>query len=388
MTKEEVEILLAQGEDSRTQFKRAPIGASKLAAEMTAFSNAEGGVIIFGIEDDGSICGLSKEDAKLLDSEVNGAANDGVRPAIYPRTEFKTIDGKLILLVTVSEGISKPYSDKTGCFWIKSGADKRRITAREELQRLLQNSMLLNADELPIHGTSIADVDRAHLGDFLERNYGMAKADAYDGGTEDIPQLLTNLGLMSDGILTLAGLMLFGKNPQAYRRVDVVKCVRFAGVDVACTEYLDSEDVTGTIADLFKGIMGFLNRNIRHVQAGQNFNSLGIPEVPMIALEEYVVNMLLHRDYFVSSPWRVFIFDDRIELISPGSLPNHLTIEQMKGGVSIPRNPLLVSMAVKDNLPYRGIGSGIKRALKHIPDTLFENDPDGFSFKTIIPMPR
>lgn len=382
----ELRTRIAQGEDSHTQFKRGPIGVSKLAAEMVAFSNAEGGAVLFGVDDDGTIAGLSKADAKLLDGEISNAANDNVRPSIYPLTEFHTIEGRLVLVVQIPEGISKPYSDKSGSFWIKSGPDKRRITAREELQRMLQKSMLVNADETPVPGTMLEDVDRNHFGAFVERNYGIDKRDVLEGGSTDAAQLLSNLGLLVDGRLTLAGLLLFGKDPQRYRRVDVVKCVRFAGTDMAGSTYFDSEDLQGNLFSLYKGIMAFLNRNLRHEQRGQGFNSIGIPEIPLEALEEFVVNMLLHRDYFVSSPWRVFVFDDRIELISPGSLPNHLSLEQMKRGVSVPRNPVLFSLAVKDGLPYRGIGSGVKRALSLVPNVLFENDSDEFFFKTIIPM--
>ena len=129
MTIEEIRLRIAQGEDSRTQFKRGPIGVAKLATELAAFSNAEGGVILFGVDDDGTVVGLDKTAKKALDVELSNAANDNVRPSVYPRTEFHTISGKQILVVSVPEGVSKPYADKMGNFWTKSGPDKRRITA-------------------------------------------------------------------------------------------------------------------------------------------------------------------------------------------------------------------------------------------------------------------
>lgn len=85
--------------------------------------------------------------------------------------------------------------------------------------------------------------------------------------------------------------------------------------------------------------------------------------------------MLLHRDYFISAPWRVMIFDDRVELISPGALPNNLTIENIRNGVSVIRNPLIASFATKE-LPYRGIGTGILRALAFVPGLKLETDID------------
>ena len=219
MTKTEIVEKIAQGEDSRTQFKRGPIGVAKLAAEFAAFSNSSGGVVIFGVGDDGKVVGLDAKDKKLLDSEISNAANDNVRPAVYPQTEYHTIRGKQILCVTIAEGVSKPYADKSGNYWMKSGPDKRRITSREDLQRILQKSHLLHADEVSVYGTSAKDIDLYHLGEFLERNYGISSDDVLEPGKVDIPQMLRNLGFADGQQLTLAGLMLFGKNPQRYLKM-------------------------------------------------------------------------------------------------------------------------------------------------------------------------
>lgn len=379
MTKPEIVERIAQGEDSRTQFKRGPVGVAKLAAEFAAFSNSSGGVIIFGIGDNGEIAGLGAKDKKLLDSEISNAANDNVRPPVYPQTEYHTIRGKQILCVSIAEGISKPYADKSGNYWMKSGPDKRRITSREELQRILQKSHLIHADEVSVYGTSAKDIDLYHFGEFLERNYGIPSDDVLEPGKIDIPQMLRNLGFADGQQLTLAGLMLFGKNPQRHAPVNVVKCVSYYGNDMAGSKYRDSEDYRGTIRDMYKSTMQFILRNLRHEQAGQGFNSIGIPEIPEEALQELVANMFLHRDYFMSSPWRVMVFDDRVELTSPGSLPDNLTVEMMKSGVSVARNPLIFTFATKE-IPYRGIGSGIRRVMEIAPKVEFTSDGEANFF--------
>lgn len=237
MNEAEIRQRLSQGEDSVTQFKRGAIGVAKLAAELVAFTNAAGGVIFFGVDDNGEVCGLAKAEAKSLDAEISNAANENVRPAVYPHTEFHTIGGKLILAVIVPEGVSKPYSDKTGAFWVKSGPDKRRVTAREELQRMLQASLLIHADESPLAGTSANDIDLYHFGEFLERNYRIPLGDVLDPGKVDIPQLLSNLGFSAGSQLTLAGVMLFAKTPQRFAPVNVVKCVSFVGNSIADSRY-------------------------------------------------------------------------------------------------------------------------------------------------------
>ncbi len=383
MTKAEIAEKIAQGEDSRTQFKRGPVGVAKLSAEFAAFSNAFGGVIIFGVDDDGKVVGLNPEDKKRLADEIANAANDCVRPSVYPKTEYLTIRGKQILCATITEGVSKPYTDKSGNYWTKSGADKRRITSREELQRIFQKSHLLYADEVPVYGTSSKDIDLYHFGEFLELNNGISIEDVLEPGKVDIPQILRNLGFERDGQLTLAGLLLFGKNPQRYAPMNVVKCVAFVGNDVAGTQYRDSEDYRGTIRDMYKSTMQFILRNLRHEQSGQGFNSTGIAEIPEVALQELVVNMFLHRDYFMASPWRVMVFDDRVEIISPGALPNHLTVEMMKSGASVARNPLIFSFATKE-IPYRGIGSGIKRVMELAKRVELVSDSETNYFTAII----
>ena len=182
--------------------------------------------------------------------------------------------------------------------------------------------------------------------------------------------------------------MLFGSAPQRHRPAFVVKAVSFVGNDPAGDKYRDSEDLAGCLRDLHRGTMSFLTRNLRRLQGGKGVNTEGDLEVPVAALEELVVNMLLHRDYFISAPWRVFIFDNRIELISPGVLPNNLTVQNIRNGVSIIRNPLIASFATKGNeLPYRGIGTGIRRALASVPSLELVSSTELNLFTAIIPRP-
>ena len=189
---------------------------------------------------------------------------------------------------------------------------------------------------------------------------------------------------MRDGELTLAALMMFGKNPQKFRPAFCVKAVSFVGNDITGSAYRDSEDMVGNLEQLYQKVMSFLTRNLHHVQGDSGFNSLGALEIPDSVLEELVVNMLLHRNYFISASWRVFVFDDRIELVSPGALPNHLTIENVRNGISNMRNPVLASFGTKI-LPYRGLGTGILRALRERPDIDFISDKDAELFTVRIP---
>jgi len=371
--------IIAQGEDSQHQFKANVTNETALAQEMVAFSNALGGQIIIGVADDGSIAGLTRADMGRLSNLVSNAASQQVRPPINPITQNMALPQGLVMVVQIPEGLSKPYMDKNGVTWVKSGADKRKATAREELQRMYQNAGLIHGDGVPVAHSSLADIDRVRFADFYEQEYGESLAD------QELPlqTLFENLNLSRQGQINLAGMLLFGKNNQHRLPAFGVKCVLYPGVEIALDEYLDSQDMSGALKTVFEDTLGFLLRNTRRVQKDQGVNSLGEPQIPKIVYEELVANALIHRDYFVSAPVRIFMFADRIEIISPGHLPNHLTIEHIKHGNSNIRNPILASFATKI-LPYRGLGNGIRRALKAHPQIDFVDDREGNLFKATI----
>ncbi|NQU20560.1 MAG: putative DNA binding domain-containing protein [Candidatus Nealsonbacteria bacterium] len=380
--------LINRGEDTRTQFKRSQdvTNAKSLAGEMVAFANRKGGRILIGVDDTGSVIGLSSDDIRRINHLISNTATDCVRPSINPETENIPVGGLLVMVVTVPEGISKPYADNDGVFWVKSGADKRRVTSREEVQRMLQSAELVHADGVPVEGTTSGDIDLEHFDAFFENQYGEPLDNMFDKAGISLSQLLNNLGLAREATLNLAGVMLFGRNPQRHRPAFVIKAVSFVGNDPAGDKYRDSQDIEGCLRDLYKGTFSFLTRNLRRLQDEKGFNTEGDLEVPPAALEELVVNMLLHRDYFISAPWRVMLFDNRIELISPGALPNNITVENIRNGVSVIRNPLIASFATKGNeLPYRGIGTGIRRALAAVPALELESDHERNLFIARIP---
>ena len=369
--------LLSRGEDSHTQFKQAQDirNATSLAAEMVAFANAEGGRILIGVDDLGSIAGITQDDIRRLNNLVSNVASENVRPPINPITENVSTEKGLVMVVTIREGLSKPYADNQGIFWMKSGANKRPVTSREEIQRMMQRAGLVHADEVPVEGTTLDSLDDDHFNGFFQKQHGRSVKQALEDSGLTMARLLNNLGLAKDETLNLAGLILFGRDPQRHRPAFVVKAVSFVGNDPAGVKYRDSEDIGGCLRDMHTRTMSFITRNLRRLQGDKDFNTEGDLEIPAVAIEELVVNMLLHRDYFISAPWRIMIFDDRIELISPGALPNNLTIENIRNGVSIIRNPLIASFATKE-LPYRGIGTGILRALALVPGLKLETDYD------------
>lgn len=383
MNSTELKLQIACGEDSRHQFKSDITNGDSLAAELTAFANSGGGQLFLGVNDDGSIAGLDNSAIRRINQLLGNVASQQVRPPVHTVTENIQTDQGIVMVVDVPNGLSKPYMDHHGRIWVKQGSDKRHVTSREELQRMFQSSGLVYADVVPVSGTSTADLNEKAFREYFNRRYGQNPE--YVGLTTE--QLLQNLGLSNGSELHLAGLMLFGRNPQRWRPAFSIKAVAFPGKVLHDTRYLDSEDIIGTLPEQFKGAFAFVKRNLHHVQGGRGFNTLGELEVPETALEELLVNALIHRDYFTSASIRIMVFADRIEIASPGHLPDSLSVDDIRQGRTNRRNPTLTEHA-SQILPYRGMGSGIPRALKEWSRIDLNNDLQGNQFSAVIWRPE
>jgi ATP-dependent DNA helicase RecG len=371
--------IVARGEDTRHQFKADATNANALASEIVAFANSSGGQIFIGIGNDGTPQPHDSTSVRRLNELIANASSNCVRPAINPVTENVPVGNGVVVVVTVPEGLGRPYMDNSGAFWVKSGSDKRRVTSRDEIQRMFQAAQLLHGDDIPIAGTSIADVDLEYFRQFFRFRFERE----LDEQDLSLAQVLTNMRLLADERMTVSGVLLFAREPQSFLPAFHVKAISYPGNDVHTSTYLESADILGRMDLQFEGSMSFVLRHLRREQAGQGVNSLGELEIPKIVLEELIANALIHRDYFISAPIRLFIFSDRIEIISPGHLPNNLTVANIRSGTSNMRNPILSSFATRV-LPYRGLGTGILRALKEYPAIEFEDDRDRNEFRVTI----
>lgn len=372
---------IARGEDSSRQFKQNITNLDSLAAEMAAFANADGGVIFIGVDNDGSIPGLTFSDVSRINQIISNAASQHIKSPLTVKTENIPVDNnRLVIVLTIPKGQDKPYFDRNGVIWLKTGSDKRKINSREELCRLFQSVDRFHADELPTKA-GINKLDKIRFREFLQKIYDTTLPD--DPG--DLQILLQNMNLATeDGMLNLAGVLLFTEHPEFIKPQFILKSVRYPGNTIHPSEYIDTEDFTGPLPRIYEDAMAFIMRNLHKIQAGRGVNSPGVPEIPAAVFEELLVNALVHRDYLISAPIRIFIFDNRIEIISPGNLPNNLSVEKIRKGNSNIRNPVLVSFIAKGLLPYRGLGSGIKRAFENWPDIDLIDDRDGCLFTAII----
>jgi len=373
--------LIQMGESSKVQFKVRVNNANSIGAEMVAFSNTKGGLIIIGVDDKtGEINGLSFEELQATNELLANSASNNVKAPIYIYTETVKVDEQYVIVAHISEGSSKPHMDNNGIIWVKNGSDKRKVIAKEEIARLLQSSGNLFADETLVNGTTVNDIDE----DFFKEFIVSKTRKTIEELGQSTSAVLSNLGMIKEGKLSLGGLLLFGKNPQQFRPTFTLQCVSVVGNDISSNEYRDKEEpFSGNLKDLYEKTLSFITRNLRKQQTKDGFNTQSELEIPIQTIEELLVNALIHRDYFISSTIKVFIFDNRIEIISPGKLPNTLTIDNIKIGTSIPRNPILFTNA-RYILPFVGVGSGIPRAIENSPDLELINDVDREVFTSII----
>ncbi|MBW1720026.1 MAG: putative DNA binding domain-containing protein [Deltaproteobacteria bacterium] len=381
MNMNELKKQISLGEDSRRQFKADVRNADSLAAEMAAFANSEGGVIFIGVADDGSLLGLPNKDVSRVNQLISNTASQHVRSPLTVQTENISADNnRIIIVLTVPKGIDKPYFDKNGVIWLKNGSDKRRVNSKEELRRLFQSVDQFHADELPTKA-GFDKLDKLRFRDFLRDIYHQE----FPEDPQSLTKLLQNMNLAADnGMLNLAGVLLFAEKPEWIKPQFIVKAIRYPGNDIHSTTYLDTEDFSGSLEKVFNDSLAFVMRNLHKIQAGRGVNAPGVPEIPESVFEELLVNALVHRDYLISAPIRLFIFDNRIEIISPGHLPNNLTVEKILAGNSNIRNPILVSYIAKGLLPYKGIGSGIRRALDDWQEIDFMDDREGCIFTVTV----
>jgi len=374
------------GEDSTRQFKREPSTGAKMAGEIVAFANSGGGRIFVGVEKGGDIHGMNSAEAEKVGEDMAKIAWDSVRPPFSILTQSVATSDGIVVVVEIPDGASKPYCDNKGVYWVKNGPDKRRVQSPEELARLFQLGEKLYAENQPVAVSTLEDFDRARFTRFYEAKYSESAPDT-DIDSSAYLRTLENLELVAGNRVTVAGLLLFGRRLSVLLPEMKIDAVWFKGFERSSDEWWDQRIITGTLPEQYDGGMSFLKRWNSRVQGKGSFNQAGCLAVPETVFEELLINALIHRDYFIKDSIKVFIFDDRIEIRSPGKLPNSLTVEQIRRGIRRSRNVLLASFA-PDLLHYRGIGSGVLRALKSWPSISWLNDTDGEEVAATIPLPR
>ena len=377
MTEQDVIALRDLAEVGRAQFKERINDKYEVGCELVAFSNSHGGRLVIGINDKtGNINALSYKELQETTNMLTSMASENILPGILIDIENVPVKGGAVVVATIPEGKNKPYHDNKGVIWVKNGTDKRKIFDNAKIAEMMTGCGAFFPDVAAVNDITVDDLDERtlkiylqnrftkvlELKGFIGNRYKKASLDEIANAivnNHDISQLLCNLHfILPTGRLTVAAVLLFASYTQRWLPVMTAKCICFVGNSVSGTQFrdkVDDADMEGNLLHQFDTIMAFYTRNLRTVQTNDDFNSKGELEIPYVSLVEFTVNALVHRSLNWRAPIRIFIFDDRVEIHSPGTLPDGLTVDDIKAGTSMPRNVFLFNNA-NYLLPYTGTG--------------------------------
>ena len=371
-----IKDLLKEGESEIVEFKPSLSQMDKITESISAFSNTKGGTVIIGVSDKGEVLGVNigKNTIESLANQIK----QNTDPMAYPSIRIEEIDKKQVVVIEVVEGEQKPVL-AFGRAFMRVGKSNQKL-GYDEIRNLALETSKVYWDERVSEEIILEDIDGERISWFLKE--AMKQRGLNIPEDSPVKDTLMKLKLLKNGKLTNAALLLFLKKSIFLQ--SEIKCIRFSGNE-SIKPYIDFQTIEGTVFDLIDQAMEFVFRNMRksiRLVAG-NVQREEIYEYPPHAIREAIVNAIAHRDYESSSKVQVRIFDNRIEIWSPGKLPDEITIEDLKREhISVPRNPLLFKQLLWVKY-VEDVGGGTLDMINQcrdwgFPDPLFEHISGAF----------
>ncbi len=380
MNELEIKELIARGEGYHLEFKEENGSNEDFAKTLVCFANTDGGKILVGVDGHGIVKGISDSDRIML--RIDDIAINRCEPPVTILQETALVDDKPILIVNVPKGTQRPYKTQSGMYYVRS-SNRCRQASREELLRIFQASQSIYYDELPVSRSGISDLDINQFKIFLKYSLNVSV-----NNDEELKNYLVNFHLTAiDNTPTVTGILFFGVAPQKFLPEARIICAFIDGNDLSIPPD-DKKEITGTISQILDDTERFLRIYLKEKHEIKGFEPETKFEIPLEALREAVFNAIAHRDYTINAPVRIIIFSDRIEVHSPGKLPNTVTIASIKvGGAHVLRNPSIYNILVKMG-KVTDLGSGVRRIIKliqeHIKKDVDFKETDG-EFLLVIP---
>ena len=392
MLKTELFEIIANGENSGVDFKRDDIRPEQLAKEVVAMANFQGGRLLLGVEDDGMITGIQRDN---LEEWVMNVFQGKIHPMILPfYEEVRMDDGKAVAIISFPMGISKPYVVRDRGreeVYIRVGSTSRLAT-REQQMRLFELGGLLHTEVMPVPRTDLNSLDDARLINYIK---DILRDPEVPKTADEWRERLLGLGFLTEAsgtvCSTIAGLVLFGKSPRRYLKQAGLRVLAFNSIDKQYQASLD-DIIDGPMVgrwDTENGERRLVDGGIieRFMDAMEPFISQDDSEIdeglrrqtkwfyPLEAVRESLVNALAHRDWTRFVEIEVASYADRFEVISPGALPNSMTVEKMKAGQRSPRNTIVMEVLRDDGyVDYRGMG--VRTKIVPLTRELTGKDPE------------
>ncbi|MBI3336419.1 putative DNA binding domain-containing protein [Candidatus Peregrinibacteria bacterium] len=371
MTEKELLELIRKGEGQTLEFKDDRVHPRSFAETLAAFAAANGGVVLIGVADDGTIQGVSQFERVRDNLIYEAAGRSHCEPQIQPIEveRIETHDGKIVVAVTVPADFETLHS-VAGKYVLRVGSRNEPLTPRE-LRRLMFSRGEVSFERLACERVNLWDLDQKRMTRYI------LKHEEHSGRPLNLSQgeFLLNLGCATrkekEIIPTHAGVLLFHEEPQLYFLQSQLLCARFKGTDVI--EYLDRKEFRGPLPELVDQATRFIKSHMRIGGRIPGIQRVDYPEYPEVAFREAIINAVIHRDWSLEGEFiRVFMFDDRIEVMSPGRLLPPITIEAMQKGEveSRLRNPVIVEVLDRLGGYIEKLGTGIRRMI----DAMKEHD--------------
>jgi ATP-dependent DNA helicase RecG len=358
-------------ESSILEFKREIPLKQELVKTIVGFCNLYGGRLVIGVEDNGEIIGIPENNIDCLMESLQQSIYHNCAPFIIVDIHTQRFGDKLILIIEVSEGMNKPY------FLVSKGIEEgtylrmNRQTMKaspEYIQELKWQSKGQSPDMKPVYHSSMNDLDMDAV-DMFFRNRIQKPEESPNISREEL--MIHYKILVKEQQRTfpsIGGLLLFGKNPQDYISESFIIGTHFKGTEGR--DVIATKDFTKTLFNQFEGCVAFvtsqLNRKFTIKSAGVREEQLEIPE---IALREVILNAIVHRDYYIPGPIKIAIFDDRVEIFSPGIFPGPLNSSNLEMGLTYIRN-FMISRILREAGYIEKLGSGFLTLFKSYREAL------------------
>lgn len=395
MLKSELFEIIANGESSTVDFKRDDCRSEQLAKEIVAMANHSGGRILLGVEDDGKISGVHKDD--LEDWVMDVVISRKVHPQILPSYQEVLIDeGKRVAILSFTQGSAKPYVLRHNGreeIFVRVGSASR-LDSREQRGHLFGSGGILHTETLPVSGTSIRSLDMARIREYLDDILQDLEIPSSD---DRWVQRLLDLEFLTNGVgdtpvCTIAGLLLFGHKPRRRLRQAGIRLMVFDGVEKDYQSLLDEvldlpmvalwhRDESGRRTLISNGIVESAIQMLKPflTEEGNEINESMRRErvwhYPIEAVREVIVNAIAHRNWTQFLDIEITCYSNRIEVISPGAMHNSMSVEKMKAGRRMPRNVLIVEI-LKDYGYVDARGMGVRTKVTPLMNSMNGIDPE------------
>ena len=376
LSKQDIIILIEKGENSSVEFKNGRVNSESIAKEFVAFSNSKGGVLLIGVSDNAEITGI--DISKNYEELITNLARNNIIPPINVQFAYESFDNKKIAVINIEKGKDKPYQTKDNKFIIRVGTTNR-TASQAELMRLFQASGAFHFDITGVNATSISDLNFS----MIDNYFGRYDIDFSAENQDDKINMLINSEILTDNNeVTIVGLLVFGLNPSKYLYQNGISFAHFKGEEIT-DELIDKQNIDGTLSyQIDTGLAVIKNNILNSSKIIKTKRESTCALYPDKVFKELLTNACIHRNYAISgSKIRILMFNNRIEFISPGRLPNTITLQKLTTGVSYAINPAIVKFM--ENLRYidklgRGLPMVYKEAQKLNKKVEFEEIGEDF----------